>query len=561
MKIWHKVLVPPAVAIAFLLVFGAVAHRMLAQQNEAMEALAKTRMSGVIVASGAAQDISEVHSDAYRLFSWIANLGADKVKKAVSDQKAKIDAVGAALTRYRALPHLADAERKAVDSVLPLLPKYRQMVEDAIDLSTGDLSTGAMAMQTADVQFRDMVRSLDQLVEIERALASESYEAAAAASRRSLILLATLLLVALAASVAISILMSRSLVRPLNVAIRTASRIATGDLTAQINVRGRDETADLLRALEQMAAQLRQLVGEVAEGAHVVADTSGQIAQGHQDLSQRTEQQASTLEETASSMEELTSTVSLNAQNAREASQLSVGASDIARKGGEIVGQVVHTMSGITDASRRIVDIISVIDGIAFQTNILALNAAVEAARAGDQGRGFAVVAAEVRSLAQRSASAAKEIKALIGDSVGKVDAGARLVDDAGRTMQDIVTSVKKVSDLVTEIAAACEEQDAGIRQVNVAITQMDQVVQQNASLVEEGTAATESMRSKAASLLETVARFRLDEGQVRQQPEAAPRQPARAAALGRDAGTRARLQGTPELVPALAADGAWREF
>jgi methyl-accepting chemotaxis protein len=562
MKIWHKVLVPPAVAIAFLLVFGAAAHRTLAQQNQAMEALARTRMSGVIVASAAAQDLSEAHSDVYRLFSWIANLSADKVKKAVSEQKAKIDAVAASLTRYRALPHLSDAERKAVDAVVPLLPKYRKMVEDAIDLSTGDLSTGAMAMQTADAQFRDMIRSLDQLVEIERSLANESYEHAAAAAQRSLLLLAALLLVALAASVAIAVLMSRSLVRPLNVAIGAASRIATGDLATQVDVRGRDETADLLRALAQMAAQLRHLVGQVAEGAHVVADTSSQIAQGHQDLSQRTEQQASTLEETASAMEELTSTVSLNAQNAREASQLSVGASDIARKGGEIVGQVVHTMSGITDASRRIVDIISVIDGIAFQTNILALNAAVEAARAGDQGRGFAVVASEVRSLAQRSAAAAKEIKELIGDSVGKVDAGARLVDDAGRTMQDIVASVRKVSELVTEIAAACEEQDAGIQQVNTAIAQMDQVVQQNASLVEEGTAATKSMRSQAGSLLETVARFRLRQGGEQHQPAAAPRQAAQQpAALPREAPRRARLDVAPEPQPALAGDGAWREF
>jgi methyl-accepting chemotaxis protein len=229
-------------------------------------------------------------------------------------------------------------------------------------------------------------------------------------------------------------------------------------------------------------------------------------------------------------MEELTSTVSLNAQNARQASQLAMGASDVARKGGQVVGQVVSTMAGISESSRKIGDIIGVIDGIAFQTNILALNAAVEAARAGEQGRGFAVVAAEVRNLAQRSAAAAKEIKGLIGESVDKVDTGAKLVDNAGKTMDEIVASVKKVSDLIAEIAAASEEQDAGIQQVNTAVTQMDQVVQQNASLVEEAAAATESMKSQAASLLQMVARFKLGEGQARYTPvqPVAAREPVR---------------------------------
>jgi methyl-accepting chemotaxis protein len=248
----------------------------------------------------------------------------------------------------------------------------------------------------------------------------------------------------------------------------------------------------------------------VAAGARLVAEGSAQIAQGHQDLSQRTEQQASTLEETASSMEELTSTVTQNADNARNATQLAQGASEVARKGGEVVGQVVSTMTGISESSRRIADIIGVIDGIAFQTNILALNAAVEAARAGEQGRGFAVVASEVRNLAQRSASAAREIKELIGDSVGKVDAGARLVGNAGATMGEIVTAVNRVTDLVSEIAAASREQSSGIGQVNQAVSQMEQVVQQNASLVEEAAAATDSMKGQAEALLRMVSRFEL---------------------------------------------------
>jgi methyl-accepting chemotaxis protein len=423
-------------------------------------------------------------------------------------------------------------------------------------------------MQAADMHYQTMLKDLDELVQHQKKLAQQSYEEAAAAARAAMAVLFVLLLVAVAASGAAALLMSRAIVRPLHVAIRTAAHIAGGDLTTEVRVRGSDETADLLRALDQMAQNLRRLVSEVSGGAHMVADTSAQIAQGNQDLSQRTEEQASTLEETASSMEELTSTVSLNAQNARQASQLAIGASDIARKGGHVVGQVVHTMSGISESSRKISDIIGVIDGIAFQTNILALNAAVEAARAGEQGRGFAVVAAEVRNLAQRSAAAAKEIKGLIGESVDKVDAGARLVDAAGKTMEEIVGSVKKVSDLIAEIAAASEEQDAGIQQVNTAVTQMDQVVQQNASLVEEATAATESMKGQAASLLEMVARFKLGDATAapaRVQAPAASR-PARVVPL-KPIAVKAgdRLPGDPmdALAPRVrkAVNGEWKEF
>jgi methyl-accepting chemotaxis protein len=290
----------------------------------------------------------------------------------------------------------------------------------------------------------------------------------------------------------------------------TARRVADGDLTARIATGQRDEMGQLLQALSGMSERLRALVGEVADGARTVADTSRQIAQGNADLSQRTEEQASTLEETASSMEELTATVTQNAENARQAKDLAAGAASVAREGGAVVAQVVSTMNGISAASRQIAEIIGVIDGIAFQTNILALNAAVEAARAGEQGRGFAVVASEVRSLAQRSAQAAKEIKVLIANSTEQVATGTRHVDAAGRKMEDIVHSVAKVSALVAEIAAASQEQSAGIGQVNTAVTQMDNVVQQNASLVEEAAAATESMQAQAVALLASVSRFQL---------------------------------------------------
>jgi methyl-accepting chemotaxis protein len=287
--------------------------------------------------------------------------------------------------------------------------------------------------------------------------------------------------------------------------------VAAGDLTSNIVVGStKSSTGRLLQALKEMNDHLIDLVGKVRSSTDQIATASGEIASGNSDLSQRTEEQASSLEETASSMEELTSTVRQNADNARQANQLAAGASEVAVKGGEVVGQVVQTMSAISESSHKIVDIISVIDGIAFQTNILALNAAVEAARAGEQGRGFAVVATEVRTLAQRSAAAAKEIKELISDSVAKVDEGTRLVDEAGTTMNEIVTSIKRVTDIMSEITAASQEQSSGIEQVNQAVTQMDEATQQNAALVEEAAAAAESMSDQAQALIQAVSVFKL---------------------------------------------------
>jgi methyl-accepting chemotaxis protein len=265
-----------------------------------------------------------------------------------------------------------------------------------------------------------------------------------------------------------------------------------------------------MQAMNGVAQGLGKIVREVHRRTDTIASATDEIAAGNVDLSQRTEEQASSLEETASSMEELTGTVKQNAQNAKQANQLAGGASAVAVKGGEVVGQVVQTMFSINESSKKIADIISVIDGIAFQTNILALNAAVEAARAGEQGRGFAVVASEVRTLAQRSAAAAKEIKSLITDSVAKVEDGSKLVDQAGQTMEEIVTAVKRVTDIMAEIAAASQEQSSGIEQVNQAIVQMDQVTQQNAALVEEAAAAADSLREQAQSLTQAVSVFKL---------------------------------------------------
>jgi methyl-accepting chemotaxis protein len=295
-------------------------------------------------------------------------------------------------------------------------------------------------------------------------------------------------------------------------ALGLAERVAAGDLTTRIVASTRDEVGQLLTALKSMNDNLSKVVGEVRQGTDTIATASGQIASGNQDLSSRTEQQASSLQQTAASMEELTSTVKQNADNARQANQLAASASEVAVRGGSVVSEVVDTMGSINSSSRKIVDIIAVIDGIAFQTNILALNAAVEAARAGEQGRGFAVVAAEVRNLAQRSAAAAKEVKGLIDDSVGKVEAGSQKVAEAGQTMDEIVASVRRVTDIMGEIAAASQEQTTGIEQINQAITQMDQVTQQNAALVEEAAAAAASLQDQAGNLSKLVGVFRLDE-------------------------------------------------
>jgi len=308
-------------------------------------------------------------------------------------------------------------------------------------------------------------------------------------------------------------LVTRSITAPIDQAVGTAEAISGGDLSTGIHFQGKDETARLLHALSTMQSNLAHIVGNVRSGAEGVATASAEISQGNNDLSSRTEEQASALEETAASMEELSSTVRQNADNARQGNQLAQSASSVAVRGGEVVGQVVQTMKGINESSRKIADIIGVIDGIAFQTNILALNAAVEAARAGEQGRGFAVVASEVRSLAGRSAEAAKEIKSLISDSVQRVEQGTALVDQAGITMTEVVSSIRRVTDIMGEISAASTEQSTGVAQVGEAVAQMDQATQQNAALVEESAAAAESLKTQAQQLVQAVAVFKLAQG------------------------------------------------
>jgi len=407
--------------------------------------------------------------------------------------------------------------------------------------------------------------STDLLKEMDGLAAEIRVQGNASSGKVLGIMIATFCLVLLCILL-VSYVMYRSITRPLGEAVKVAKAMAAGDLSQQIEVASGVETGQLLQALKDTNENLKKIVGEVRSGTEAVSMASKEIASGNAELSHRTEEQASSLEETASSMEELTSTVRQNAENAKQANQLAAGASEVAVKGGQVVDQVVQTMSSINDSSKKIADIISVIDGIAFQTNILALNAAVEAARAGEQGRGFAVVAIEVRTLAQRSAAAAKEIKDLIADSVNKVGNGTRLVDEAGKTMDEIVAAVKRVTDVMAEIAAASQEQSSGIEQVNQAVTQMDEATQQNAALVEEAAAAAESMEEQAQNLTQAVAVFKLAQQEERavvsaEKPRASVTQLPRKKALAKGPATVEKKPAARKVANAKQGDGEWEEF
>src|SRR5450756_909598 len=408
-----------------------------------------------------------------------------------------------------------DREKTALQQIKESADAYRVAMKTVIEIKTSGATIEDIdkSVKGAD---RPLGKAFDELLAIakeEEKETSQSISSTAASSKRETNIIGVL---AALLSALFAWLTAASITRPLREAVGVADAVAKGDLSQRIEVTTKDEVGQLLQALKDMNANLAGIVSEVRNTTETITTASKEIAAGNSDLSQRTEQQASSLEETASSMEELTSTVKQNAENAKHANQLAANASDIAVKGGQAVSEVVQTMASISTSSKKIGDIISVIEGIAFQTNILALNAAVEAARAGEQGRGFAVVAAEVRNLAQRSAAAAKEIKTLIGDSVDKVEEGSKQVAQAGKTRAEIVDSVKRVTDIMAEITAASQEQSSGIEQVNQAITQMDQVTQQNAALVEQASAAAESMQEQAQNLTQAVAVFKLAQGDER---------------------------------------------
>jgi methyl-accepting chemotaxis protein len=471
----------------------------------------------------------------------------------------------------------AEVAKSLADAKGGLATYHDNIVKELPQLDGKDVADANKAMRAG----RDGYVKADEIIATAQKLVAERTKEVQAAFdagyQKVMLVTSTLVVLAVAAMVLLGRAVSNSIVAPLRAAEQFASHVRDGDLTGELNVQGNDEAAELSHALVDMQTSLQKIVGNVRQAADSIQVASSEVASGNQDLSYRTEQTAASLQQTASAMNELTATVNQTADSARTASQLAGSASSTAERGGAVVGEVVSTMEKINHSSRRINDIIGTIDGIAFQTNILALNAAVEAARAGEAGRGFAVVAAEVRSLAQRSAEAAREIKSLIGASVESVDAGTRLVADAGTTMDEIVSSVQRVTDIIGEISAAAGEQSSGIGSVNDSVVQLDQATQQNAALVEESAAAAQSLREQAQKLAEVVATFRLPGGSAAAYkapaPASAPKpaakplaKPAAKAAAPRPAPAASAPRPAPSPSPAPApapasADGDWETF
>ncbi|MBC3873768.1 methyl-accepting chemotaxis protein [Undibacterium flavidum] len=494
-----------------MILIGALGLTSLAGVNDSLRSVYEDRLVAVGQLDGVIRGI---------------NRNQLAIANAITDDQAKIDTAMAEVDTNKALVNKLWEEYMATF----LTPEEKKIAsrfgEARKNFIEQGLNKAQAALRAKDIplatdilhgkmatMYQEVRTSVSELINLQLNEGKREYLESQADYNKVRMISIVMILIGLTAGVTVGIWLVRGISGPLSYAVEIAQGIAVGDLTQTIEIESSNETGQLLEALKDMNRSLVQTVSEVRVSTDTIATASSEIAAGNLDLSSRTEEQAASLEETASSMEELTSTVRQNADNAKQANQMVVSASDYAVKGGQVVAQVVDTMGSIKESSRKIVDIIGVIDGIAFQTNILALNAAVEAARAGEQGRGFAVVASEVRSLAQRSAAAAKEIKELIGDSVEKVDAGGRLVDETGQTMNQIVTAVKQVADIMSEIAAASAEQSSGIEQVNIAITQMDEVTQQNAALVEEAAAASASMQDQAANLAATVSVFKLAHG------------------------------------------------
>ncbi|MBP0598162.1 MCP four helix bundle domain-containing protein [Herbaspirillum sp. LeCh32-8] len=508
LKIARKLILSFAAVIILTVILGVFAIRQLKEVNQASTDIAQNWLPTIKAAQAIQASLPRMRISELQMVT--ANQEADRAdaEKAI---KSRLEILAKQRANYEAL--ISEPEEKTI---------YAQFSKNFAAYVDIDKQLKALALENKEEEarslfkgesnklFRAMNDNLDAIVKVNDAGSKRSDDAAESmyesAKLGIFILLAAIVVIAFGLAIAVARVVSR----PLNDAVEVAQRVAQGDLTVHIRATSNDETGMLMQSLRAMNDSLQKIVGEVRQGTDTITNASQEIATGNLDLSSRTEQQAGSLEETASAMEELTSTVKQNADNARQANQLAVSASEIATQGGDVVGQVVQTMEGITESSRKIADIISVIDGIAFQTNILALNAAVEAARAGEQGRGFAVVASEVRSLAQRSAAAAKEIKELIDDSVEKVGAGSQLVERAGSTMTEVVASVKRVTDIVGEITAASHEQSTGIEEINRAITQMDEVTQQNAALVEEAAAAAQSLQDQAGRLSQVVSVFKI---------------------------------------------------
>ncbi|MFM2059737.1 MAG: hypothetical protein RLY71_4122 [Pseudomonadota bacterium] len=507
MKLSQKLMLAPGVTTLILIAGLVVATGVLWRFQSSSQALNDQAQREQAALTAIQIGLGNIHTELYRTMVIIGSLDDAKVGAMRQHHTTTTQELAARVGQVAA--GLADGGA-AARSFAERVPRYVKAADQALDMATMDPNTGIAMLQSADAEFKSMSKALQELGQQSDRLRDEQVAGIDHQARQTIIGMGLFALLAAAVSIGLAWNQQKRIVRDLAQASDAARRVARGDLTEHITTQRSDEIGTLLQAQATMVHQLQKLVEQVRQSADFIQTASSEVAHGNTDLSQRTEQTASNLQQTASSMEQLTGTVRQSAAAAAQANQLASSATAVALRGGSAVAQVVSTMDEINTSSKKIADIIGVIDGIAFQTNILALNAAVEAARAGEQGRGFAVVAAEVRSLAQRSAGAAREIKTLIGASVDRVEAGSRLVQDAGLTMDEIVASVQRVSAIIGEITTAAAEQSQGIGQINSAVTELDRMTQQNAALVEQSAAAADSLNEQASRLAESVAAFRI---------------------------------------------------
>ena len=558
------------IALVFMVGQGIV---MLGRINDGTDTVANRRMPRIQLSNQLQKEVTDIGLALRNMMLSPDEADRARQKEEISASGRSIDAILAKLDSMLT----SEKGRAILQRQVTLNGQYtqaRQKLQALIDAGN-EAESRAFLAGTLRPIFAAYLLAIDDQVKLQYEMGMQDAASAQGMYEETRLLMFILGIVVVGCAGTMGWWITRSITRPLKSALDVATAVAAGDLTTKVDASSTCEVGQLLSAMKTMNESLVATVSTVRSGTDAIATASGQVSAGNQDLSARTEQQASSLEETASSMEELTSTVRQNADNARQANTMAETASGVATRGGEVIAEVVDTMAQIHAASCKIADIISVIDGIAFQTNILALNAAVEAARAGEQGRGFAVVAGEVRNLAQRSAAAAKEIKTLIDDSSGKVKTGTLLVQQAGVTMTDIVDSVRRVTDILGEISTASQEQSAGIEQVNQAITQMDDVTQQNAALVEEAAAASQALQEQADRLAQAVAVFKLDSASVAVTARVslpAPRSGASSSAAVAVAATRPvaprkeRLAAKPAATTARAASrqpagSDWEEF
>jgi methyl-accepting chemotaxis protein len=510
MKLRSKLLLPPLVTALVALGAGVTYAALDWRQGAALRASNEANLDNFKTTGHATEQLGQVRAEVFRTLALIASMDEAQIKAKRAELAQQVDGVKRVV---EAMPDNSGKDSVIVEAAAtaaPLLTQYLKQTDKAIDLSGVDPNVGIGAMRAAEDTWGQLAKAMQTMVARNDALQAQRADAAEAASLRLTTVLGLLLLLATAGALFAAWRLQSRVVADIAGAVRLSQEVAAGKLDTHVSSKADDEIGDLVRSLADMVDKLRNSMLTVRAATDHIGTAAREIASGNLDLSQRTEQAASRVQQSASSMEQLTVTVRQTADSARTANQLAGSASTVAQRGGSVVAQVVTTMEDINTSSKKIADIIGTIDGIAFQTNILALNAAVEAARAGEQGRGFAVVASEVRSLAQRSAEAAREIKALIGASVDKVESGTRLVADAGSTMNEIVASVQRVTDIIGEISAAAGEQSGGLGQINTAVADLDRMTQQNAALVEEGAAAAESLHEQASKLAAVVGGFQL---------------------------------------------------